>query len=140
MDFEPYIFFDGNCEEALNFYKGVFGGEITSISRWKDAPPEPDMSPEFGDRVMHSTFKSPAVNFMASDARPTTKYGVGRISLSLATQDETEARRVFDALSKGGEVEMPLENTFWGALFGMFTDKYGVDWMVNCQLQPAPAR
>jgi PhnB protein len=133
MELEPYIFFNGNCEEALNYYKKIFGGEVTSISRWKDAPPEMGISEDgLGDRIMHANFKSPSLNLMGADARPTTQYGDGRISLSLSTTDEGEARRVFDKLAEGGNVEMPLEKQFWGGLFSMLTDKYGVDWMINC--------
>lgn len=77
---------------------------------------------------------------MAADARPTTQYGEGRISLALGTTDQNEAKRIFESLGKDGKIEMPLEKTFWGALFGMLTDKYGIDWMVNCQLEPIPAR
>lgn len=138
MVFEPYLFFSGNCEEALNFYKTLFGGEITEISRWKDAPADMGMTGEFPERIMHSTFKSSAVNFMASDSRPTTQYGEGRISLSIGTSDETEARRIWDALAKGGNVEVPFDKTFWGATFGMLTDRFGIDWMVNCQTDQRP--
>ena len=135
MEFAPYLFItDGKCEEALNFYKGVLGGEIRDVTRWKDAPAEMQGPPGMGERIMNSTFAAPGVTFMASDARPTTTYGDGPISLSLATTDQGEATRVFEALSKGGKVEMPLEKTFWGAMFGMLTDKYGIDWMINCQL------
>jgi len=136
MELEPYLFFSGNCEEALNFYKGVFGGEISGISRWKDAPAEMGMPAEFGERIMHSSFKSKALKFMASDSRPTTKYGEGRISLSLGTSDLAEAQRVWDVLSKGGTIDVAFEDTFWGAKFGMVTDKYGIDWMINCQVEP----
>ena len=136
MEFAPYLFVtDGKCEEALNFYKGIFGGEIKDVSRWKDAPPEMQGPPDMGNRIMNSTFAAPGVTFMASDARPTTTYGDGPISLCIATKTQDEAKRVFDGLSKGGKVEMPLEKTFWGAMFGMLTDKYGIDWMVNCQLE-----
>jgi PhnB protein len=139
MELAPYLFFDsGTCEEALNFYKDLFKGEITGIMRWKDGPPEMQGDPAHGNRVMHSDFKAPGVHFMASDARPTTRYGDGRISLSLDTPDEKEARRLWEALARGGKVEVELEKVFWGALFGMLTDKYGVDWMVNCQLEPMP--
>ena len=133
MELEPYLFFSGNCEEALNFYKGIFGGEISGISRWKDAPAEMGMPADLGERIMHSNFKSPTMKFMASDSRPTTQYGEGRISLSLGTSDVAEAQRVWNALSKGGTIDVAFEDTFWGAKFGMVTDKYGVDWMINCQ-------
>lgn len=133
MELEPYLFFTGNCEEALNFYRGIFGGEISEISRMKDAPME--TPPGYGDKIMHASFKSPALKFMASDTRPGKTYGEGPISLSLSTKDQNEAKRIFDALSQGANVEMPMEKTFWGALFGMLTDKFGIDWMVNCQLE-----
>lgn len=135
MLLEPYMFFSGNCEEALQFYKSVFGGEIAEVSRWKDAPADMGMPADLGERIMHASFRSPSVRFMASDARPTTQYGEGRISLSIGTDDVDEAKRLFAALSKGGNVEVPLDKTFWGAMFGMFTDKYGIDWMINCQLE-----
>jgi PhnB protein len=135
MVLEPYLFFTGNCEEALNFYKGVFGGEITSVMRMKDVPPdqEMEMPPEYAEKIMHANFKSPTVSFMASDARPGKVYGEGPISLSLGTDDVKEAQKVFDALAKGGTVEMPFGDAFWGAKFGMLTDKYGIDWMINCE-------
>lgn len=136
MEFAPYLFITGGkCEEALNFYKGLFGGEISQVSRWKEAPAEMSMPAELGERIMHSTFSSPAVKFMASDAQPTTQYGESAISLSLGMKDASEAKRLFDRLSQGGKVEMPLEKTFWGAMFGMLTDKYGIDWMVNCEVE-----
>jgi len=135
MELEPYLFIQGGkCEEALNFYKGLFGGEITGIMRWSDGPPEMEMPADMGNRIMHSNFKSDSIKFMASDARPTTQYGDGPISLSLSMTDQAEAKRLYDGLAKGGKPEMPLENTFWGALFGMVTDKYGIDWMINCDL------
>jgi PhnB protein len=133
MELEPYLFFSGNCAEALNFYKGVFGGEITSMSQFKDAPAEMKMPAEDGNRVMHANFKSPTIKFMASDSRPTTEYGEGRISLSLGLSDLAEAQRLWDALSKNGKVDVPFEDAFWGGKFGMFTDKYGIDWMINCE-------
>jgi PhnB protein len=136
MEFAPYLFITGGrCEEALNFYKRIFGGEIGQIMRWKEAPAEMGLPAELGNRIMHSTFTSPAVKFMASDAQPTTTYGDGPISLSLGPKDVNEAKRLFDALSQGGKVEVPLEKAFWGAMFGMFTDKYGIDWIVNGQVE-----
>jgi len=137
MQLEPYLFFTGGkCEEALNFYKGVFNGEIEGLSRWKEMPKDaggPPVTPETENMVMHASFKSPGVSFMASDATPDKTYGEGSISLSLGTGDVAEAERVFKSLAEGGSVEMPLTDTFWGAKFGMLTDKYGIDWMINCQ-------
>ncbi|MEO6834915.1 MAG: VOC family protein [Candidatus Tumulicola sp.] len=138
MELEPYLFFSGNCEEALAFYKSIFGGEIVSISRFKDMPSggdHPQSEPEYADKIMHATFKSPSFGFMASDGRPGKAYGEGAISLSLGMQDAAEAHRVFDALGQGGKVEMPMQDTFWGAKFGMLTDRFGIDWMVSGPLE-----
>jgi PhnB protein len=135
MQLEPYLFFPGTCEEALNFYKEVFRGEIEGISRMKDMPKDaggPPVTPENSEKIMHASFKSPGVSFMASDASPGKTYGEGAISLSLGTSDLAEAERVFNGLAAGGNVEMPLADMFWGARFGMLTDKYGIDWMINC--------
>lgn len=141
MQLEPYLFFSGNCEEALNFYKDVFGGEIQGVSRWKEMPKDaggPPVTPETENKVMHASFKAPGVSFMASDASPGKTYGEGPISLSIGANDVAEAERVFNGLANGGNVEMPLTDTFWGARFGMLTDKYGIDWMINCQLESQP--
>ena len=135
MNLEPYLFFDGKCEEALNFYKEVFNGEIEGLSRWKEMPQDsgmPAVTPETEQRVMHASFKSAGVSFMASDASPGKTYGEGPISLSLSTTDLAEAERAFNRLADGGKVEMPMADTFWGAKFGMLTDKFGIDWMVSC--------
>jgi PhnB protein len=137
MQLEPYLFFaNGKCEEALNFYKGVFNGAIEGLSRWKEMPQGsggPPVTPETENFVMHASFKSPGVSFMASDASPGKTYGEGAISLSLGSSDLAEAERVFNGLAEGGSVEMPMTDTFWGARFGTLTDKFGIDWMVNCQ-------
>ncbi len=137
MQLEPYLFFTGGkCEEALNFYKGVFNGEIDGLSRWKEMPKDaggPPVTPETENMVMHANFRAPGVSFMASDASPGKTYGEGSMSLSLGTGDVAEAERVFKNLAEGGSVEMPLADMFWGAKFGMLTDKYGIDWMINCQ-------
>ena len=138
MELVPYLFFTGNCEEALNFYKGVFGGEIVGLQRWKDTPEDadgPQVTPETENRVMHAKFEASSVAFMASDATPGKSYGEGPISLSLNTTDVAEAERAFQGLASGGNVEMPLTDMFWGAKFGMLTDKFGIDWMINCQTQ-----
>jgi len=134
---EPYLFFTGSCDEALRFYKDVFGGEITSVMRIKDMPEEQraDFPPESGDMIMHANFESPSLSFMASDARPGKQYGEGPISLSLGMEDPKLAQQIFDALAQGGKVEMALQDMFWGAKFGMLTDKFGIDWMINCQLE-----
>lgn len=134
MELEPYLHFGGNCEEALNFYKGVFGGEITSINRFEGSPMAADLPPDYGNKIMHASFVSPSLKFMASDAHPGGHLAAkGHVTLSLAGSDVAEGERVFNALADGGTVSMPYQDTFWGAKFGMLTDKFGIDWMVNVE-------
>jgi len=134
MELEPYLHFDGNCEEALNFYKSVFGGEITSLNRFEGSPMESELPPGYGNKIMHANFKSPTLKFMGSDGMPGSRLESGsRVSLSLGGSDADEGRRVFDALAAGGTIGMPFQDMFWGATFGMLTDKYGIDWMINCE-------
>jgi len=133
LELQPYLFFYGKCEEALNFYKSIFGGTIDSLMRMKEAPPEMPAPPNWGDKIMYARFESGAVKFSASDGRPDTPNVDGNISLSLSTRDEAEATRIFDALAKGGEVEMPLGEVFWSAKFGVLKDKFGLEWFVNCE-------
>ncbi|HRO57612.1 MAG TPA: VOC family protein [Burkholderiaceae bacterium] len=129
---EPYLFFSGRCEEALEFYRKAIGAEIEMVMLFKDSPepPPPDMlAPGFENKVMHASFKVGDRRVMASDGRDEgTRFG--GFSLSLAVPTEAEADRAFDALSDGGEVRMPLDKTFWSPRFGMLTDRFGVDWMV----------
>ncbi|MEO6990348.1 MAG: VOC family protein [Candidatus Baltobacteraceae bacterium] len=132
MELEPYLFFDGTCEEALNFYAGIFNGEITSLNRFEGTPGTEHAPAGYGNKIMHANFKSPSLKFMASDMPGGDRSGEGRISLSLASSDVAEGTRVFDALAEGGKISMPLAKQFWGDTFGSLTDKYGIDWMVNC--------
>lgn len=134
MELEPYLHFSGQCEEALNFYAGVFGGEIASISRFEGSPMGKDVPPDYQQKVMHANFKSPTVKFMGSDGMPGGNPERGsRVSLSLGGNDVAEGERIFNALAAGGTVSMPYQDTFWGAKFGMVTDKFGIDWMVNVE-------
>lgn len=135
MELEPYLHFGGQCEEALNFYKSVFGGEITSLNRFEGSPMMKELPPEYGSKVMHANYvgADAALRFMASDGMPDSTHadGAGRISLTISTADVAEGERVFKALAAGGTVSVEFQETFWGATFGMLTDKYGIDWMVN---------
>ncbi|WP_121352156.1 VOC family protein [Flavisolibacter nicotianae] len=129
MQIIPYIIFKGNCEEALKFYGKALGGETGPISRYADAPENPmGMDP---DNVMHTHFvKDGNVLFMASDG-PVDASDSGIVSLSLDFKDSGSIQSAFAALSDGGKVTMPLQDTFWGATFGMLQDQYGVKWMFN---------
>ena len=137
LSIQPYLFFGGRCEEALEFYRKTLGAEILMLSRFKDAP-EPQGLPEcFDDKIMHASFRIGETNLMASDGRCEGDQQFEGFSLSIVVPDETEADRVFAALSDGGLVSMPLEKTFWAPKFGMLQDRFGVGWMVSVQHKPA---
>jgi PhnB protein len=129
---EPYLFFKGNAKEAMEFYKSVFGGELT-ISTLGETPKEVldqmkiDES-RYGE-IMHSSLKGP-VNLMGSDSEKASEK-TAKIELSLGGTDEAQMREIFDKLADGGNVKMPLKKQFWGDIFGQVQDKYGVDWMMN---------
>jgi PhnB protein len=132
MQLEPYLFFHGRCEEALSFYKNCLGGEIVGLSRFAGSPMESQVDAGFRDKVMHASFVAGDVKFMASDGRPGDgSDGDDDIALSLATSDDAEGTRVFNALADGGEISMPLQEAFWGGKFGSLTDRFGVQWMVS---------
>lgn len=132
----PYLNFNGNTEEAFNFYKSVFGGEfVGGISRFKDTPEGAKMSAADGNKVMHIALPIGKSNMiMATDAMESMgqKLTAGNnFYLSLETESKDEADKLYDKLSAGGKIEMPLQDAFWGAYFGMFADKFGVQWMIN---------
>jgi len=133
-----YLNFDGNCEEAFNFYKSVFGGEFAYIGRFKDMPAQEGMPPipaEFGERIMHVSLPiSSETILMGSDTggewASSFKQG-NNFSISITADSKENADQLFAGLSAGGQVTMPLADTFWGDYFGMFTDKFGINWMVS---------
>ncbi|MBV9717694.1 MAG: VOC family protein [Candidatus Eremiobacteraeota bacterium] len=132
MQLEPYLFFHGRCEEALNFYKECLNGEIVGINRFSGSPMEQNVSPDYRDKVMHASFVAGDVKFMASDGEAgSPPDGNDDVALSLATTDDAEGERVFNALAAGGTVTMPFEQAFWGGKFGSLTDRFGVQWMVS---------
>ncbi len=133
----PYITFNGNCEAAFNFYKSIFGGEFSGVNKFKDMPPADGqtMSAEDGEKIMHISFPiSKETILLGSDTfgEWVSHYKEGtNFTLSINAASEEEASNLFNGLSAGGRVTMPMEKTFWGAFFGMFTDKFGINWMVN---------
>jgi PhnB protein len=134
MQINAYLHFNGNAEEVLEFYRGALGGEV-EIMRFAGSPAAASVPDDWGNKVLHGVLRSPAGQLMASDATKDRVNNPGdNFSLSIGTEDEAEADAVFAKLSAGGTVTMPFEKTFWGAKFGMVTDKYGISWMVNCQL------
>lgn len=132
-----YLTFNGNCEQAFNFYKSVFGGEFDHIGKFKDMPEDPKypMSEKDKEKIMHISFPiSKETSLMGSDTggewASNFKQG-NNFSISIDTDSKDEADRLFNELSKGGEVIMPMNKTFWGSYFGMLTDKFGIQWMVS---------
>ncbi|NUQ23967.1 MAG: VOC family protein [Saprospiraceae bacterium] len=129
-----YLHFNGNCQEALNFYKDALGGEIASMQTYGQSPVESPAGAQ--DYVMHAEFKSDGIYFMAGDTPPENPVAPGsNVTLSINLDDKAEQTRIFDKLSVGGHVTMELQDTFWGARFGMLDDKFGVSWMLNCDTQ-----
>jgi len=126
-----YLFFQGVCEEALQFYEKCFNGKTLMMMRFKDAPDH--QYPEaYANKIMHAEFKAKGLEFMASDGMPGEEVTQGdQIHLALDCESTFEQDNIFEALSEGAEVCMPLNDTFWGARFGMLTDKYGIHWMLN---------
>ena len=133
----PYLVFNGNCEEAFLFYKSVFGGEFPYIGKFKDMPPaegNPVLSEAEGNKIMHVSLPiGDGSILMGSDSNSASgEIAFGQnISLSINAVSKEEADKLFNGLSAGGKVTMPMNQTFWGAYFGMFTDKFGINWMVN---------
>jgi len=133
LTLQPYLFFDGRCEEALEFYRATLGADVTALMRFKDSPepPQPGMcAPGSENKVMHASFRIGDATVMASDGRCTGHPSFQGFSLSLTVKNEAEAERLFGALGKGGQVQMPLSKTFFSARFGMVADKFGVSWMI----------
>jgi PhnB protein len=130
MRLAPYIIFDGRCEEALNFYAKAFDGQILNIQRYDGAPVDEAHKPMPADKIMHAQFHAGDLFLMASDG-PIPEGTGSNVHLSVDNSNVEEQTRVFEALSEGGKVKMPLQETFWGARFGMLTDQFGINWMFN---------
>jgi PhnB protein len=132
MQVQSYLFFDGRCEEALDFYKAAAGAKVEMLMRYKENPErnkamEP---PDADDKVMHASFKIGDTMILASDGNNTGKPKFDGFSLAISVKDEAEADKTYTALAKGGEASMPLTKTFFSPKFGMLRDKFGVNWMV----------
>jgi PhnB protein len=131
---EPYLFYNGRCEEALDFYKKALGAEVQMVMRFKESPePAPPgmVPPGFENKIMHASFRVGKTTVMASDGCSADKASFEGFSLAVSVATEAEADRVFGALSAGGQVKMPLAKTFWSPRFGMLQDKFGIGWMVS---------
>ena len=141
MQLQPYLFFDGRCDEALDFYKKALGAEVLMLMRHKEAPTPPPpgtLPPGSEDKVMHAHLRIGDAEFMASDGF--CKGGQPSFtgfSLSLTYPDETQARRAFAALAESGKIDLPIGQTFWSPCFGMVSDPFGLQWMITIPAQQA---
>jgi PhnB protein len=131
MKVEPYLYFNGRCEEAANFYKAALGAEIVALMRWKESPAPADMAPPgAGEKIMHMLLKIGDNQFMASDGDMKGPGGFQGFAMTVAAETEAEGDDKFNKLVEGGQATMPMDKTFFAKRFGMLTDKFGVPWMV----------
>lgn len=133
MQVQPYLFFDGRCDEAIEFYRSALGAEVTGLMRFKDSPepPQPGMVPPGAEnKLMHASFRIGDTTVMASDGRCLGRPNFQGFSLSLTAPDDAEAERLFASLAEGGQVQMPLTKTFFSSRFGMVADRFGMSWMI----------
>jgi PhnB protein len=136
MQIAPYLFFNGQCEQALAFYAKALDGKVTALMRYAGTPMEnPQMPPGWGEKVMHANFKSATAEFMASDGMPGMPAPIyGGFAMSVyVPNDKDKAEKVFNALADAGKVTMPFAPPFWGGHFGMLIDRFGVPWMVSTE-------
>ncbi len=127
---QPYLCFEGRCEEAVEFYRKALGAEVIILARFKDSPDPTMCAPGSGEKVMHANLRIGETTLLASDGRCQGRTNFAGFSLSLTVPDEAEAIRLFAALEDGGKVQMPLAKTFFSARFGMVADRFGVPWMI----------
>lgn len=131
---QPYLYFNGNCEQAVEFYKKALGAVVELTMRYKDSPepPPPGMVPPgYDNKIMHTSFRIGDTVVMATDGCSEDKSPFAGFSLALSVPTEADADRAFNALAEGGQVKMPLMKTFWSPRFGMLTDRFGIGWMVS---------
>jgi PhnB protein len=130
MQIQPYLFFEGRTEEALEFYKSKLNAQVEFLMRYKDNPDPKYNPPNSGEKVMHSCFRIGDTQVMASDGNCTGKPSFQGFSLTFNAADEADAKRRFSALAEGGQVNLPLSETFFAKSFGMVADRFGLNWMV----------
>jgi PhnB protein len=133
MQLNPYLLFNGDCEAAFKLYETVLGGKIEALIPNEGAPGTEQLPAEWKTKIMHGRMTVNGQVIMASDAPPGRYSKPGGFSVNISVTDPKEADRIFNALSDGGTVHMPIAETFWAVRFGMFTDRFGIPWMVNCE-------
>jgi PhnB protein len=130
MNLQPYLFFDGRTEEAIDFYKKAIGADVEMMMRWKDCPDKSAVTPQNENKVMHASIKVGGDRVLMSDGECHGHADFKGFSLTISAKTEAEADKYFNALSAGGQVRMPMMQTFFSPRFGMLADKFGVGWMV----------
>jgi PhnB protein len=130
MQVQPYLSFEGRCDEAIEFYKKAIGAKVDMLMRFKEAPDQSMVSPGSADKVMHAALRTGDTQLLMSDGRCTGSPNFNGIALALSAASEADAERIFNALAEGGKVNMPMAKTFFSPRFGMCNDKFGVGWMV----------
>jgi PhnB protein len=133
MQVNPYLTFNGQCEEAFQTYSKILGGKIVAMMPHEGTPAEMHVPAEWRKKIIHARLLVDGVPLMGSDAPPDRYEPMQGFSVTLNIKEPAEAERVFNALAKGGSVRMPLGETFWAKNFGMLTDRFGTPWMVNCE-------
>lgn len=134
MQVNPFLQFNGTCEEAFRFYARCLGGEIVMLMRYGEAPmPAEQKSPQMAEKVIHARLVAQGAVLMGSDAPPQFAEKPQGFTVSVSVDDAGEAERLFHALVEGGVVRMPIGETFWAQRFGMLVDRYGTPWMINCE-------
>jgi PhnB protein len=134
MQLNPYLTFNGQCETAFKFYEQCLGGKIEAMFRHTGTPAEQHVPPEWREKIMHARLAVNGEVLMGSDAPPDHYKEPKGFSVSLQFKEIKEAERVFHALAENGKVGMPLQQTFWAARFGTLVDRFGIPWMINCEL------
>jgi PhnB protein len=132
MQLNPYLFFNGTCEEAFKFYEKCLGGKIEAMMTHAGTPAEAQTPPEWRNKILHARLVVDGQLLMGSDAPPDRREEPKGFSVSLQMKDPAVAERIFHALAENGNVRMPIQETFWAARFGMLVDRFGIPWMINC--------
>ncbi|MEO0533888.1 MAG: VOC family protein [Cyanobacteria bacterium P01_A01_bin.123] len=132
MKFNPYLSFNGQCEAAFKFYEQCLGGKVEVTMPYEGSPMADQVSPEWGNKVMHSEFRLGEQVFMGSDCMPEQYEKPQGNAIMLQIDDPSKAEHIFQVLSENGTVNMPIQETFWAARFGALVDQFGIPWMINC--------
>jgi PhnB protein len=132
MQLNPHLSFDGRCEAAFKFYEQALGGKIQYVKTYAESPMGEKMPPEWRKKVIHAALKIADLLVMGSDAPPDHYRKPQGVTMSISVADPAEADRIFKNLTDGGQVQMPMQETFWALRFGMLVDRFGIPWMVNC--------